>query len=225
MIPDILYYVLMLGYFLYIIFRFSKPPDDNKKKEPDVHNIEKIYMISSICFVIWTFFVLNPTLTLLVPFHSYFKHILVLFGIFNAFMTVLYIRYRDDIYFYESYNLCFTLVITFIAIYFIWNPIQDELFRSGIEDLPSRSIHEDLTTYNENGNVKQFGTNKQGLFYTREDSDPVTIHNAAKNPLHPRDSIRGHRLSEMSDTNERELQQKLDSLKNLKNSQFDTEQI
>ena len=98
MIPDILYYMMMIGYFFYIIFRFSKPPqsiDENnkiKKKEPDVHNIEKIYWISSICFVIWTFFVLNPFLTLLVPFHSYLKHFLVLFGIFNAFMTVLYIN-------------------------------------------------------------------------------------------------------------------------------------
>ena len=104
MIPDILYYILMIGYFFYIIFRFSKPPqsiDENnkiKKKEPDMHNIEKIYWISSICFVIWTFFVLNPFLTLLVPFHSYLKHFLVLFGIFNAFMTVLYIKYRYELF-------------------------------------------------------------------------------------------------------------------------------
>ena len=197
-IPAVLYYILMLCYFLYIIFRFSKPPDDNKKKEPDVHNIEKIYMISSICFVIWTFFVLNPILSPLVPFHSYFKHILVLFGIFNSFMTVLYIRYRDDIYFYESYNLCFTLVITFIAIYFIWNPIQDELFRSGIEDLSSRSINDDL--FKESGRGKSFRINKQGFIYKREDYDPVIIHNAAQNPVHPRASVRREARSPHFDT-------------------------
>ena len=41
--------------------------------------------------MIWTFFVLNPFLTLL-------EHFLVLFGIFNAFMTVLYIKYRYELF-------------------------------------------------------------------------------------------------------------------------------
>ena len=111
-----LYFFLMLGYILYIICRFSKSPssiDDNKKKEVDVYKIDKIYMISSICFVICAFFIINPLLTF--HLYQYIRYLCIFFGIFNALMTVLYIKYRDDIYFYESYNLIFTLLITFGA--------------------------------------------------------------------------------------------------------------
>ena len=149
MIPDLLYYILMIGYFFYIIFRFSKPAqytDKVTKKEPDTYNIKKVYNITSILFVISTFFVLNPILTSFVPFHSYLKYPLVLFGIFNAVMTVLYIKYRDDIYFYESYNLCFTIVIIFTAIYFILNPAADMLFQSGVE---YSHQNEDVNTFSE----------------------------------------------------------------------------
>ena len=112
-----LYFFLMLGYILYIICRFSKSPssiDDNKKKEVDIYKIDKIYMISSICFVICAFFIINPFLT--IYWYQYVRYVSIFFGIFNAVMTVLYIKYRDDIYFYESYNLIFTVLITFIAI-------------------------------------------------------------------------------------------------------------
>ena len=201
MIPDILYYILMIGYFFYIIFRFSKPPqsiDVNnkiKKKEPDVHNIEKIYWISSICFVIWTFFVLNPFLTLLVPFHSYLNHFLVLFGIFNAFMTVLYIKYRDDIYFYESYNLCFTLVIIYLAVYFIWNPVEDELFKnaSGLQNLPNVTLYDeiirrfDLPRQNTNRTNSKSLIHKapsisQGLYHS-ENFEPVVRQLSKRNSI------------------------------------------
>ena len=111
-----LYLFLMLGYIIYIICRFSKPPpsiDDNKKKEVDVYKIQKIYMFTSICFVICAFFIINPLLTF--HLYQYIRYLSIFFGIFNAVMTVLYIKYRDDIYFYESYNLIFTLLITFGA--------------------------------------------------------------------------------------------------------------
>ena len=109
----------MIGYIFYIIFRFSKPPpsiNDNKKKEVDVYKIQKIYMFSSICFVICAFFIINPLLTFQNGnLYQYIRYLSIFFGIFNAVMTVLYIKYRDDIYFYETYNLIFTLLITFGA--------------------------------------------------------------------------------------------------------------
>ena len=113
-------YFLLLFLIAYMIFRFSKPPpsidDYKKKKEPDVYNIEKIYMISSICFVICTIFIILQPFTLMVIPTYFIAFPTVFFGIFNTVMTVLYIKYRDDIYFYESYNLIFTVLITFIAI-------------------------------------------------------------------------------------------------------------
>ena len=141
------YYFLLLGLIAYMIFRFSKPPpsidDYKKKKEPDVYNIEKIYMISSICFVICTIFILiQPFLLLFI--HTYFIAFpTVFFGIFNTVMTVLFIKYRDDIYFFESYNLIFTLLVTFIGMYSIYNPLDKQLFQmmSCPTDIPPQTNH------------------------------------------------------------------------------------
>ena len=126
-------YFLLLFLIAYVIFRFSKPPpsidDYKKKKEPDVYNIEKIYMISSICFVICTIFnILRPfTIMVIAPYFIAFPT--VFFGIFNTVMTVLFIKYRDDIYFFESYNLIFTLIVTFLGMYIIYDPYEMQLNR------------------------------------------------------------------------------------------------
>ena len=126
-------YFLLLFLIAYVIFRFSKPPpsidDYKKKKEPDVYNIEKIYMISSICFVICTIFIILQPFTLMVIPTYFIAFPTVFFGIFNTVMTVLFIKYRDDIYFFESYNLIFTLLVTFIGMYSIYNPLDKQLFQ------------------------------------------------------------------------------------------------
>ena len=140
-------YFLLLFLIAYMIFRFSKPPpsidDYKKKKEPDVYNIEKIYMISSICFVICTIFnILRPfTIIVIAPYFIAFPT--VFFGIFNTVMTVLFIKYRDDIYFFESYNLIFTLLVTFIGMYSIYNPLDKQLFQmmSCPTDIPPQTNH------------------------------------------------------------------------------------
>ena len=126
-------YFLLLFLIAYMIFRFSKPPpsidDYKKKKEPDVYNIEKIYMISSICFVICTIFIILQPFTLMVIPTYFIAFPTVFFGIFNTVMTVLFIKYRDDIYFFESYNLIFTLLVTFLGMYSIYNPLDKQLFQ------------------------------------------------------------------------------------------------
>ena len=148
-----LYLFLMVGYIIYIICRFSKSPpsiDDNKKKEVDAYKIEKIYMISSICFVICAFFIINPFLTFY--WYQYVRYGSIFFGIFNAVMTVLYIKYRDDIYFYETYNLIFTLLITFGAMssdykdvaYFMY----ERFTKQNAEERGNFSANEDVTYVN-----------------------------------------------------------------------------
>ena len=145
-------YFLLLFLIAYMIFRFSKPPpsidDYKKKKEPDVYNIEKIYMISSICFVICTIFILiQPFLLFFI--HTYFIAFpTVFFGIFNTVMTVLFKKYRDDIYFFESYNLIFTLLVTFIGMYSIYNPLDKQLFQmmSCPTDIPQETNHDNRRT-------------------------------------------------------------------------------
>ena len=140
-------YFLLLFLIAYMIFRFSKPPpsidDYKKKKEPDVYNIEKIYMISSICFVICTIFIILRPFTIIVIAPYFIAFPTVFFGIFNTVMTVLFIKYRDDIYFFESYNLIFTLLVTFIGMYSIYNPLDKQLFQmmSCPTDIPQETNH------------------------------------------------------------------------------------
>ena len=146
------YYVLLLGLIVYMIFRFSKPPpsidDYKKKKEPDVYNIEKIYMISSICFVICTIFIIIQPFLLLFIHTNFIAFPTVFFGIFNTVMTVLFIKYRDDIYFFESYNLIFTLLVTFIGMYSIYNPLDKQLFQmmSCPTNIPQETNHNNRRT-------------------------------------------------------------------------------